>query len=118
MKIIEHTFLVETRVEFNRDELDRMFEASENHYDVKCRMASKPGGFLWGMLTVMQRAEDDGLATAEYTLSSDRLDTLCKILESPLAPMDLQNRVQEILRSNIAEGKRVNQIAKDEQYNL
>lgn len=69
-------FRVEVRVRYGKKELAQLMKFSAEHYDAKCRSLSQPGGFLYGM---KNQLGDDKFA--EWPLSTQDLDLLCKVTE-------------------------------------
>jgi hypothetical protein len=69
------------------EELTGAIECAKTHYDLACREAAQPGGFLfyWHNHFAAEAvgAQIEKGATSESELSSHELDLLCKILESP-----------------------------------
>lgn len=111
MQIQSHTFLVKTEISLTHDELMLCIEASKSHYDFVCRSASIPGhdAFLNGMLNRLKFSETP-IDSVSYELTERQLQTLCKILESPLATTEMQRAAQDILLENHRQFRLVNKL--------
>jgi hypothetical protein len=91
MKVGETKFRATVYLQFSVDELDVMLFCSERHYDGRCKQASRPGGFLYGVKNRMAvdfelHSETPNQELPFHGLDVDDLDTLAKILETP--PVD------------------------------
>lgn len=107
MKTGPFRYLIEVTVFFTGQEILALYEASQSHYDAKCKAAGRPrnlalpyGGEIWGLInrlpnailivpseTDEQQARRKCLANedvgVEVSLNSNVLGTLGKIAEMP-----------------------------------
>jgi hypothetical protein len=81
-EIKDFHYRVEVIFQITRPEMDYMIRCSERHYDYKCQVASKVGGFLYGWSNYLRMMEEDGKDHIETAVDMHTMDTLCKILEA------------------------------------
>src|ERR1700722_16327572 len=75
MELKKIIYIPKARVEFTEEEVMALIEASEHHYDHKCKELSQPGGILYGIRNMLK----DG--KAEVALRFSELDVLAKTAE-------------------------------------
>ncbi len=80
-------YKVYAQVHFTQEDVKKLMELSNAHYDYHCRDVSRYGGFLYGLDNSV-RFSDSG--SDDWDVSSSELDTLCKILEG-LSREDYEN---------------------------
>ena len=107
MKIDHFFYAVQTYVVFTETDVDAAIRCSQRHYDSKCRAASKPGGFLYGMKKSSEYCDE---TEDVYELSWQQLDLLQKILEQAVDEQEcaLYETVREIFAATRRESERVN----------
>lgn len=79
MKMRSLEFVPLAGIDFSADEIGVLMTLSEHHYDGTCRMASKLGGFIFGLKNSLLL----GGRTDLYGLKARDIDLLLKILECP-----------------------------------
>lgn len=99
MKKLGYVYQVHVRLELSEEEVEAAIYCSENHYDERCRSASRPGseGFLNGIRNYLWvQNQISPTRSVETFLLISELDLLTKILE-PWSPPHAQHRVAESL---------------------
>lgn len=69
-----------------KDDLDRLLNNSERHYDGKCKSLSQQGGTLFGWRNQMTWAIEDGKDHIEVDVTFQTADILCKVMEMDREP--------------------------------
>lgn len=119
MRAVRFTYQVLSEVELTWPEFLALEEAAKTHYDYTCKATAKQGGLLYGWrnkFTFLQEeaaktTEDAASLTTNWRLTSDEVDLLCKIAESPVLDTKekhLRRALGKLLKNMSKEFLRVN----------
>ena len=89
------SYTVIAKISVSRFDVEHLREMAECHYDHKCKSLNL--GLLRGWGNQFRAAPLDQ-ARLEVEVTERELQTLCKVLEGPLANIELRSRFNQLLR--------------------
>jgi hypothetical protein len=120
------SFKIMVDITISKEEVEYLIKVSERHYDLTCKQAGRPGGFIYGWknrfyfnritFDRVKKEVVEGPEPTEATITTDfaELDTVAKILEMEQMPLSdnklMFMEIVPILNSINRQDKRVNEM--------
>jgi len=97
MEHLGFRYTVISKISVSWIDVEHLKVMAESHYDAKCRSLASPGGLLYGWVNQI-RVDRSSWAQLEVEVTERELQSICKVLEGPLAHLELRARFNQLLK--------------------